>query len=422
MSADRNGHRIFEQSGVVLTFPHGMEFDGLVAALDTIRRQVGRDEEYVNLHELIEANPFDGAHALMCVLQEQWGFILQNPDEDGEAHSIGVEVGPGKTVQVPWGEMVLPGIDGTVEVGGFVRNSKVFFRMSARVRRKYENVVLELVRKVKDKLATSSVYRGKALKIAKFTDRYDNLDSQMSPEFMGLAGNLPLVLNSDVEEAIDTCVTVPIANVIKARELGLSVRRGVLLYGPYGTGKSLLAYKIAAEAVKSGWTFIYVMRAKELAHARSFARQYQPAVIFVEDLDTVTEERDQNLYEEIARALDGVDGKDDEIMIVATTNRIRRIPELLLRPGRFDLKIGIGLPDSESVKKLLLIYGKGYLPEDIDLDIFSEMSPAVIREVIERILLAALKSGGLSTIHHDQVAAMAKRLNGELELGRHFEE
>ena len=48
MSADRNGHRIFEQSGVVLTFPHGMEFDGLVAALDTIRRQVGRDEEYVN--------------------------------------------------------------------------------------------------------------------------------------------------------------------------------------------------------------------------------------------------------------------------------------------------------------------------------------------------------------------------------------
>jgi cell division protease FtsH len=166
--------------------------------------------------------------------------------------------------------------------------------------------------------------------------------------------------------------------------LGARIPRGVMLYGPPGTGKTMLARAVAAEAdvpfvAASGAEFIekYVgvgsRRVRELfAQARGHGR----AVVFIDEFDALGkarggvnshEEREQTLNQLLVE-LDGFTSTDG-VVVIAATNRLDTLDPAVLRPGRFNRKIHVGLPDVAGRREILDVHARGKpLAEDIDLD------------------------------------------------------
>jgi len=166
--------------------------------------------------------------------------------------------------------------------------------------------------------------------------------------------------------------------------LGARIPRGVMLYGPPGTGKTMLARAVSAEAgvpflAASGAEFIekYVgvgsRRVRELfAQARAHGR----AVVFIDEFDALGkarggvnshEEREQTLNQLLVE-LDGFTSTDG-VVVIAATNRIDTLDPAVLRPGRFNRKIHVGLPDVAGRREILAVHARGKpLAEDIDLD------------------------------------------------------
>ena len=163
--------------------------------------------------------------------------------------------------------------------------------------------------------------------------------------------------------------------------------RGVILYGPPGTGKTLLAKAIAGEAgvpfyAVSGSDFVQVYVGVGAARIRELfkrARQSEKCVIFIDEIDALgkkrdggldgggNDERDQTLNALLAE-MSGFN-ENQGIVVVAATNRLDTLDEALLRPGRFDRHIEIGLPDVKARLKILELHSKNKpIHEDVDLE------------------------------------------------------
>ena len=167
--------------------------------------------------------------------------------------------------------------------------------------------------------------------------------------------------------------------------LGARIPKGVLLVGPPGTGKTLLAKAVAGEAgVKflsiSGSDFVemYVgvgaSRVRDLFHQ---AKQNSPAIIFIDEIDAVGrqrgsglggghDEREQTLNQLLVE-MDGF-GSNEGVVVLAATNRVDILDPALLRPGRFDRQVYVGLPDIKGREEILQVHAKNKpLAEDVDL-------------------------------------------------------
>lgn len=162
-------------------------------------------------------------------------------------------------------------------------------------------------------------------------------------------------------------------NSEKFVEIGAKVPKGVLLNGPPGTGKTLLAKAIAAETgatffstVASEFVELYVgMGARRIRALFDKARQYKPSIIFIDEIDAIgkqrgssgmssNDEREQTLNQLLSE-MDGF-SPNDEILVIAATNRKDTMDEALLRPGRFDRIIPIPLPDVNSRLHILKVH------------------------------------------------------------------
>ena len=160
--------------------------------------------------------------------------------------------------------------------------------------------------------------------------------------------------------------------------LGARVPRGVLLSGPPGTGKTLLARIIASEAglpfiFCAGSDFVEVFAGRGAARVRDLfkrARKAAPCVLFFDELDALgkercggdgmggsggSEEREQTLNQLLA-AMDGFDSQDHGIVVIAATNRYEVLDEALVRPGRFDRVIRVGLPSRRGRADILRVH------------------------------------------------------------------
>lgn len=166
-------------------------------------------------------------------------------------------------------------------------------------------------------------------------------------------------------------------------KIGSKIPAGILLYGPPGTGKTLMAAAIAGSAGVPMYSvnasaFINRYVGTGPASIRSLyekARQNMPCVVFIDELDAIGGKRgagDNEEYRSTINALlselDGISGSA-EILTIAATNRIEDLDPALIRPGRFDRKIAIPLPNKSDRKAILAVHAKNKrLAEDVDLD------------------------------------------------------
>ena len=411
--------------GEKMVLPTGMTY---TSAIDLLQRRMKYEEEDTRMTAIFETFPWDGAAALKRALDKHYGWAIAEKtpsmfgDQPPQLIEIAIDAKGGK-INVPWGRFSLPGIVGWLETG-YGRNQ---FSLSGIFKRKHEAEVNALFQRVREELKEKSLYRGKAFRMRWLDDDGDlkNIPDVNFIETDDIDEGM-LIFSSHVNAAVRTNLFTPISRVRELSSNNIPVKRGILLGGTFGTGKSMAAKVASKFAVEAGVTFVYVQRAKELKYAIEFARKYQdPAcVIFCEDIDRETDgERDVEM-DDLLNIIDGIDSKTMNLFVVLTTNNLDGINAAMLRPGRLDAVIEVTPPDAEAVERLLRSYGGGSISSKEDLKEVSRLLngriPAVIAEVVKRAKLHELsftpKGEKVGTISEEALIEAALTMNTQLDL------
>lgn len=231
-------------------------------------------------------------------------------------------------------------------------------------------------------------------------------DADIKTTFADVAGQ---------EEAKDTLKEIVdfLHNPKKYTEIGASLPKGALLVGHPGTGKTLIARAVAGEAkvpffAISGSEFVQMFVGMGAAKVRDLFKQATekaPCIIFIDEIDAIGKKRDgafagnderEQTLNQLLTEMDGFDGRKG-VVILAATNRPESLDKALLRPGRFDRRIQMDLPDLEGRKAILNVHLKKVKHDSIDLDIVARAtagsSGAELANIVNEAALRAVRMG-----------------------------
>ncbi len=204
-------------------------------------------------------------------------------------------------------------------------------------------------------------------------------------------------------------------NPKKYADIGANMPKGALLVGPPGTGKTLLAKAVAGEANVpffsiSGSDFVEMFVGMGAAKVRDLFKQAQdkaPCIVFIDEIDTIGKKRDgsgfggnderEQTLNQLLSEMDGFDGKKG-VVILAATNRPESLDKALLRPGRFDRRVPVNLPDLQGRESILKVHAqKVRMEENIDFNAIARStagaSGAELANIINEAALRAVRMG-----------------------------
>ncbi|MRI58454.1 MAG: AAA family ATPase [Epsilonproteobacteria bacterium] len=210
-------------------------------------------------------------------------------------------------------------------------------------------------------------------------------------------------VKEELEEIIDF-----LKNPKKYIDFGVRMPRGVLLVGPPGVGKTLIAKAVAGEAgvpffYQSGSAFVQIyvgMGAKRVRELFAKAKEMAPSIVFIDEIDAVGKARGGMRNDEreatLNQLLTEMDGFEDTsgVIVIGATNKIEVLDEALLRPGRFDRRIFVSLPNREDRIKILSVYLRK-IPHRVDIETLADMtvgfSGAALSSLVNEAALQALR-------------------------------
>lgn len=242
------------------------------------------------------------------------------------------------------------------------------------------------------------------------------VEAQTGKTFDDVAGQ------DEAKEALTEIVDF-LHNPKKYEEIGAVMPKGALLVGPPGTGKTLLAKAVAGEAKVpffsiSGSEFVEMFVGMGAAKVRDLFKQANekaPCIVFIDEIDTIGKKRDTGLpggndereqtLNQLLTEMDGFDGKKG-VVILAATNRPDSLDKALLRPGRFDRRIPVELPDLAGREAILKVHSIGvHMGKDIDYNEIARAtagaSGAELANIINEGALRAVKMGRKEVLQED---------------------
>ena len=242
------------------------------------------------------------------------------------------------------------------------------------------------------------------------------------------------VAKENLQEIVDF-----LNNPAKYKEIGAKMPKGALLVGPPGTGKTLLAKAVAGEAGVpffsiSGSEFVEMFVGRGAAKVRDLfkqAREKAPCIVFIDEIDTIgkkrdgagmngNDEREQTLNQLLAE-MDGFDGSKG-VVLLAATNRPDSLDPALTRPGRFDRRIPVELPDLAGREAILKLHAKDIkCSNNIDFNVIARASAgasgAELANIINEGALLAVRDHRKSVVQKDLEEAIEIVIAGEQKKG-----
>ncbi len=231
-------------------------------------------------------------------------------------------------------------------------------------------------------------------------------DSDVKTTFADVAGQ------DEAKEALSEIVDF-LHSPGKYARIGATLPKGALLVGPPGTGKTLIARAVAGEArvpffAMSGSEFVQMFVGMGAAKVRDLFKQASekaPCIIFIDEIDAIGKRRDSTLggndereqtLNQLLTEMDGFDGRKG-VVILAATNRPETLDKALLRPGRFDRRIQMELPDLEGRKAILKVHLAKVKHDTVDLSIVAQAtagsSGAELANIVNEAALRAVRQG-----------------------------
>jgi ATP-dependent 26S proteasome regulatory subunit len=291
----------------------------------------------------------------------------------------------------------------------------------ARERKRAERVLVELRRL----MAERNVYRGRVLELRSRHFHHDE-GAPLTVRSLPDIARDRIVLPEGVLERIERQAVGMARHAERLRASGRHLRRGLLLHGPPGVGKTLTVMYLASRMPERTVVLLTGGSLRTVSASVDLATALQPAMVVLEDADLVALERSfeptNAILFELLNAMDGLD-EDHDVLFVLTTNRAERLePALAARPGRVDQAVELTLPDAAGRRRLVELYGRGLALTLQDADALvadlEGTSPAFVRELLRRAaLLAAEQTDGpleVSDRHLRQALGELRRGGGEL--------
>lgn len=259
-------------------------------------------------------------------------------------------------------------------------NPRAYIKVTAKKR--FGERIDEFFKAVEKELKDNSIYKGKCLLWSE----------EGGFSFIENRGSNEIVLNKNEQMVLDNFIIKPLKS-------GKKEKRGILFAGPYGTGKTETALMIGRVANEIGQTFIYC-KDRNLAAVLEIAKHYQPSIVFVEDIDEMTNgERDDEIND-LLNTIDGIQTKGQGLTLIMTTNHKEKINQAFRRPGRIDVVLNFDLPNKETIAKM---YARFLSEAPLDYTKLADMTPevqgAVIKEIANRALLSVEDGEELAEKH-----------------------
>ena len=264
---------------------------------------------------------------------------------------------------------------------------------------------------------------GQMMNFGKSRAQMISSDDERSKGFKDVAGLEEE--KGDLEEIVDF-----LKNPQKFVRVGARIPKGVILVGPPGTGKTLIAKAVAGEAGVpffsiSGSDFVEMFVGVGASRVRDLfedAKKNRPCIVFIDEIDAVArrrgaglggghDEREQTLNQLLVE-MDGF-GVNEGIIVMAATNRVDILDPAILRPGRFDRKISVGMPDVRGREQILKVHAEGKpLAEDVDLRQIAQttagFSGADLENLMNEAAIGAAREGRGYLKQSDIQAAFVK--------------
>jgi transitional endoplasmic reticulum ATPase len=332
----------------------------------------------------------DGVYQLNRAINEVFGSAVSKEDKSPSGNSnidtVDVILADGSRTKVPFGKISLEELGEDSEININYDNDRHLLLVKGQCQFKYQSLIDDIVERTKELLATESIYKNQALEITNLSE----------PKIMTLAGidKQFMVLSKKTEfelQPLRSRILYPEKCIAK----GIPLKYGCLLEGKYGTGKTLLAFKLAKDAVNNGWSFVYLkdpsLLAETLRMCKVVDRSGHGVIVFVEDIDQVTRGNRDSAMQDILNTLDGGDTKDMNVITLFTTNHIELIEPTFLRGKRIGSVITMDCLDAETAERFIretFSEAEGYSVDDDLLDVCNyiakaQIAPAFMAEIVE---------------------------------------
>jgi len=321
--------------------------------LSYLDNEIKQSTRMANFNHQILCFKADGVYQLNRAIEKIYGVSAGQDDSNpskkpSNLETVDVQLANGMRVKVPYGVIELPelGEDASITISYNDTTNMLHVKGSTEFR--HSSMIDEIVEQAKFLLNTDSIYRRQGI----------ILDNKYQPEIMDLStiDQEFMVLSERTEYELQPLMS-RVRFPEKCRAAGIPLKTGVLMEGKYGTGKTLAAFKIAGEAIKNDWAFIYLkdpaLLAKTLRLAKALDNCGNGVIVFVEDIDQVTVGKRDDAMQDILNTLDGGDTKNMNVIALFTTNHIEDINPTFLRGKRIGSIVSMGYFDAITSRKYL---------------------------------------------------------------------